>query len=74
MTFGEYIRLLENPNCWSKLQLSIDRTTFCNQLNRVRNIRNGVMHFDPDGIPPDELEVLRKFTDFLQRLQSIGVS
>ena len=74
LTFGEYIRLLENPNRWEKLRLSIDRATFCKQLDRVRTIRNDVMHFDPDGIPPDDLETLREFTRFLQRLQSIGVS
>lgn len=74
MTFGEYIRLLENPDRWTKLQLSIDRSTFCKQLDRVRLIRNDVMHFDPDGIPPSDLETLREFTRFLQRLQNIGVS
>jgi hypothetical protein len=43
-------------------------------LDQVRDIRNDVMHFDPDGIPPDDLERLREFARFLQRLQSIGVS
>ena len=73
LTFGEYIRLLENPDRWSKLNLSIDRATFCKQLDRVRSIRNDVMHFDPDGIPPEDLDRLRDFDRFLQRLQSIGV-
>jgi CBS domain-containing protein len=74
MAFGEYIRLLENPERWSKLQLAIDRATFCRQLDRVRGIRNDVMHFDPDGISPDDLETLREFTRFLQQLQNIGIS
>jgi CBS domain-containing protein len=73
MTFGEYIRLLENPDRWAKLELSIDRTTFCKYLDGVRTIRNDVMHFDPDGIPPGDLDRLRDFTRFLQRLQGIGV-
>lgn len=73
MTFGEYIRLLENPNCWAKLKLSIDRPTFCKYLDGVRVIRNDVMHFDPDGIPPGDLDRLRDFTRFLQLLQGIGV-
>jgi hypothetical protein len=42
-------------------------------LNKVREIRNDVMHFDPDGIPPADLEQLRDFAHFLQRLQIIGV-
>ncbi len=74
LTFGEYIRLLENPDRWSKLNLSIDRPTFCKQLDQVRIIRNDVMHFDPDGIPPSDLERLREFARFLQRLQGVGVS
>lgn len=74
LTFGEYIRLLEAPDRWQKLNLSIDRATFCGQLDRVRDIRNDVMHFDPDGIPPDDLQRLREFAAFLQRLQGIGVT
>lgn len=74
LTFGEYIRLLENPQRWGKVNLAIDRATFCKQLDRVRQIRNDVMHFDPDGLPPDDLERLRDFASFLQRLQGIGVT
>jgi CBS domain-containing protein len=74
LTFGEYVRLLENSERWQQLQLAIDRATFCKQLDRIREIRNDVMHFDPDGIPPDDLERLRDFARFMQRLQGIGVS
>lgn len=31
------------------------------------------MHFDPDGIPEKELQTLREFARFLQRLQIIDV-
>jgi hypothetical protein len=74
LTFGEYIRLLENPENWSKLQSQVDRTTFVDLLDKVRMIRNDVMHFDPDGIPPEDLESLRNFARFLQRLHSLGVT
>jgi CBS domain-containing protein len=73
LSFGEYIRLLENDSRWKKIKISIDRGVFCAQLNKVREIRNDVMHFDPDGIPPADLEQLRDFAHFLQRLQIIGV-
>jgi hypothetical protein len=39
-------------------------------LEKVRQIRNDVMHFDPDGIPDEDLDVLRQFSRFLQTLQS----
>jgi hypothetical protein len=73
LSFGEYIRLLENDARWKKIKISIDRAVFCGQLDKVREIRNDVMHFDPDGIPPADLERLRDFAHFLQRLQTIGV-
>jgi predicted transcriptional regulator len=74
LTIGEYIRLLENPDRWTKLDLPIDRKTFVKQLDRVREIRNDVMHFDPDPMPTDDLGFLRDLVEFFQRLQEIGVT
>jgi hypothetical protein len=74
LTFGEYIRLLENETRWDKVGISVDRVTFCKQLDEVRLIRNDVMHFDPDGIPPSDLDKLRHSARFLQRLQTMGSS
>ncbi len=74
LTFGEYIRLLENPDNWSKLHIDVDRRAFVSLLDRVRTIRNDVMHFDPDGIPEADLEALRDFVHFLQRLHTLGVT
>jgi hypothetical protein len=71
LTFGEYLRLLEKKDLWSKLNLSIDRTVFIDRLNEIREIRNDVMHFDPDGITELELATLRTFARFLQKLQPI---
>lgn len=68
LTFGEHIRLLENPERWSALMLNIDRGTFVKHLNEVREIRNDVMHFDPDGTAPSELERLRQFVRLLDAL------
>jgi len=74
LTFGEYIRLLENPEHWKKLNLPIDREIFIKQLDRVREIRNDVMHFDPDPMPPDDLKCLRDLVQFFQRLQGVGAT
>ena len=59
---------------WKKINIQIDRATFCKALDQVRRIRNDVMHFDPDGIPPADLERLRDFAGFMQKLQTMGVS
>lgn len=71
LNFGEYIRLLEKPDRWTKFGVAVDRTTFCNGLDDVRRIRNDVMHFDPDGVPPSDLERLRDYTRFLNRLRRL---
>ena len=74
LTFGEYKRLLEEPSRWNRLNLQIDRVVFIHLLDRVREIRNDVMHFDPDGIPENDLNVLRDFARFLRTLQTIGAT
>ena len=72
LTFGEYIRLLENEKRWLQFSLEIDRKIFIGALDKVRQIRNDVMHFDPDPVSEEDLlDTLRKFTGFLQRLQSV---
>lgn len=74
LTFGEYKRLLEEPSRWNRLGLQIDRVAFNRLLDKVREIRNDVMHFDPDGISDDDREVLREFAHFLRMLQRIGAT
>lgn len=64
LTFGEYVRLLENPDHWETVSIDMDRPTFVKRLDDVRKIRNDVMHFHPDGISDDDLEVLRETNKF----------
>jgi CBS domain-containing protein len=71
MTFGEYVRLLERPDNWSKLNIGIERSLFIGQLNEVREIRNDVMHFNPEGIEEKDMETLRRFSSFLQSIVSL---
>jgi hypothetical protein len=73
LTFGEYVRLLENPQNWQKLGIHIDRAIFVKELEEIRIIRNDVMHFDPEGIEERDLKRLRDFVSFLQRLQKLNV-
>ena len=74
LTFGEYRRLLEDPNRWSLLCLQLDRGVFIQLLEKVRETRNDVMHFDPDGIEDKALSVLREFAKFLRMLQTVGAT
>jgi CBS domain-containing protein len=68
LTFGEYLRIIENPDHWGKLMWKLDRGTFVKRLDHVRRIRNEVMHFHPDGITPKDLELLRDTASFMQTI------
>jgi CBS domain-containing protein len=74
LTFGEYKRLLEDPSRWTKLGLKLDRAVFIRLLEKVRETRNDVMHFDPDGIEDEGLKLLRDFARFLRTLQTVGAT
>lgn len=56
LTLGGYQRLLGSEQMWAKLGINIDRSVFLKQLERVREIRNDVMHFSAG--PPDESDTL----------------
>jgi CBS domain-containing protein len=71
LTFGQYIKILEDPKKFEKLEINIDRTLIVKQLDEVRKIRNDVMHFDPDGITIQNLELLRQIVSFLHILTTL---
>jgi predicted transcriptional regulator len=68
LTFGETIRAIGSTEIWDKLKLGLDRKTLVARLEEVREIRNTVMHFHPDGISEDERELLRRTRQMLQDL------
>ena len=73
LNFGEYKRLLEDPENWAKLRLNLDRGKFIELLEKVRQIRNDVMHFDPDGIADSDVQTLRHFSTFVRELAQAGL-
>jgi CBS domain-containing protein len=74
LSFGGYVRLLQNPDNWEKLSIRLDRATFVKALDNTRSIRNNVMHFDPDGIEEKELQKLRNFATLLRQVQQLQVN
>ena len=70
MTIGEYVRLLENPDCWSKLEWKLDRKVFIEALKKVQSTRNEVMHFSPDPLDDDDLRHLENFLKWIKKLDS----
>ena len=70
LTFGQYIRLIENENNFKKLNLNIERVPFIKQLDKIRLIRNDIMHFDPEGITEEQRDDLINMSNFLTALLS----
>ena len=68
LTLGGFRRLLENPDNWKQLDLDIDRAEFIRHLDAVREMRNDVMHFNPDGIADDRRKTLRSVARFFDKL------
>ena len=68
LSFGEYLRLLQVPEHWSKLGLKVDSTVVLKRLEQVRTIRNAVMHFRADSINGIDLDSLRLTEAFLASL------
>lgn len=68
LDFGGYVRIFQNPELWEKLQLKVGREIFVAQLDSVREIRNDVMHFDPNGLQPQDLIVLRNTVRMLREI------
>lgn len=66
LTFGDYVRTLENPKLWDQVGSKFDRGVVVELLDEVRRVRNCVMHFDPDGPSPEDIELLRRTALFLQ--------
>lgn len=66
LTFGEYIRLLENKTRWEKFGLNISRSKFIEKLREINQIRNNVMHFKIDGLADSDRRLLRSVGNFLQ--------
>jgi predicted transcriptional regulator len=71
LNFGGYVRLLQKPEAWEKLQTKLDRGIFVGYLEKVRIIRNNTMHFDPDGIEDTELQELREFARLLKQVKEL---
>jgi CBS domain-containing protein len=67
MSIGDYERVLENHELWSRMGWELDQKAFIRRLGEIRRIRNTVMHFNPDPIPPNTVEQLRAINEVLRR-------
>ncbi len=67
LTMGDYQQVLAHPEKWNQLGLPLDRVTFIKRLNELREIRNNIMHFNPDSVPLGAVDKLRHVIKILRR-------
>ena len=68
LTLGELIVAFEQEDLWAKVGLNFDKATLTKVLHGVREIRNKVMHFSPDGLPPEDVSKLKDTRELLEKL------
>lgn len=68
LTFGEYIRLLQEDERWNRLNVNLDKSIFLNALDNVRKVRNDIMHFEPDGISKEQYDTLVSVAKLMKTL------
>ncbi len=74
LTFGHYVRIIENKILYEKLGLKVDRIILQKMLDDVRKVRNDVMHFNPEELENKDLETLRQVLSFLSTVtKTIGI-
>lgn len=67
MSMGDYKRVLENPQLWARMRWDLDQRSFVSRLDEIRRIRNDVMHFNPDPVPPNAVDQLRSINEVVRR-------
>lgn len=74
LSFGDYQRVLEDADVWTKLGWPLDRVSFVARLEKIRQIRNKVMHFHSDPIPEGTVDQLRQFNKLLHHYRYLQQS
>jgi hypothetical protein len=66
MSIGDYQRVLQNKDAWERLGWPLDRKVLTSRLGEIREIRNDLMHFNPDPLPEDAVQKIRHMINLLR--------
>ena len=69
--FGDYQTILGNPGNWATLGWPIDRKSFGSRLEEIREIRNDIMHFNPDPLLEGTVGMVRNMIRLIRRFGQI---
>lgn len=65
-TFGTYGQIFKELETFQQLGWPLDHATFLDLLRKVKNIRNELMHFSQDTLPPQEMALIEGFVSMLR--------
>jgi CBS domain-containing protein len=68
LSFGQYQRLLEREDVWNLCGLLVDRGEISRRLEKIREIRNEMMHFHSEAVDREGLETIRSLAVFLREV------
>lgn len=66
MTMGDYVQVLRNKEAWKKIAWPVSRAIFVDRLDEIRKFRNQMMHFNPDGVPAEDIALLQAAIELLK--------
>ncbi|MEU6557805.1 N-6 DNA methylase [Streptomyces sp. NPDC046915] len=66
LSIGDYQRVLENKEAWERVGWSLDRKIFVERLDQIRQIRNDLMHFNPEPLPHNSTHKIRHMINVLR--------
>lgn len=66
LSMGDYQRVLENKEAWERVGWSLDRKIFIERLDEIRQIRNDLMHFNPEPLPVNSIRQIRHMINVLR--------
>ena len=70
LTFGDHRRLIDPPEMFARTGWNVAQEPFMEELKAVNHIRNAVMHFDGQRLPPADIHTLDNFRNWLRRLSA----
>ena len=70
LTMGDYQSVLQNQQCWNSLKWPLDRSTFIARLAVLREVRNDLVHFNPDPLPENTVQGVKHMIQLLKRYGS----
>lgn len=69
LSSGEYVRLLQDEVNYARLGWRYDRRLFLESLEKLRTVRNEVMHFSPDHPSDEDTAEIENLLRWMIRIQ-----